>query len=103
MPAQLLLGEDQLAVHRHLEHPAGGLYQLHRDAFERSFYLGRQTGGPWLVASNTAVFDGYLHGPSPVRSMKLAVRKLQQGRHGRLQFPRPFTTIDAAQTKTQRW
>jgi hypothetical protein len=57
----LLLGEEQVSVHRHLEHAPGGRCQLDLDAGEVLLQLSRQTGGSWLVVSNDAVFDPDAH------------------------------------------
>ncbi len=59
--SQFLLGEEQPAVHDHLEHAARRLEQLHLGVRERATELGRQTGGPGLVVSNDAVFDRNAH------------------------------------------
>jgi len=56
------LGEHQLPLDAHLEGAAGGLDQLDVGRRPRLLELGRQTGGPWLVASNDAVFDRDVHG-----------------------------------------
>lgn len=61
MPTAGPLGKDQGAIHRHLEHAARGLHQAHLRLGEELSKLGRQTGGPWLIVSNNAVFDGDLH------------------------------------------
>jgi hypothetical protein len=62
--AELLLGEDQLAVEHDLELPAGALDEGGVNAL-RLLDLGRQTGGPWQVVSLHAVRDLQLaHGSS---------------------------------------
>src|SRR3954464_9086156 len=61
--AQLRFLEDRRAVARDLE--ASAARRLERDVHAREFLLqlGRQTDGPWLVASNGAVFDFDVHCP----------------------------------------
>jgi hypothetical protein len=61
MPPEGKLGEDQGPVHRHFERAAGRLHQADVRFGERLLELGRQTGSPWLVVSNDAVFDRDLH------------------------------------------
>ena len=61
MPTAGPLGEDQSAVHRYLEYTTGGLDQAHLRLGEGLPQLGRQTGGPGLIVSNDAVFEGDLH------------------------------------------
>jgi len=62
----LLLREDQLAVERDLELPAGTLDEGGVNAL-RLLDLGRQTGGPWQVVSLHAIGDLELvHGSLPV-------------------------------------
>jgi len=56
-----LLGEDDPAVHRHLEDPSGGWDQLDVGVGPFPAELGRQTGGPWLVISDDAVLDRDTH------------------------------------------
>jgi hypothetical protein len=58
---QLLLGEEEPAVHYHFEHAASRLDQLNVGVRESTTKLGRQTGGPGLVVSNDAVFDRHAH------------------------------------------
>jgi hypothetical protein len=57
MAAELALGKHQVTVEHHLEDTTRRLDQLHLRVGIGLVNLGRQTGGPWLVASNTAVFD----------------------------------------------
>ena len=64
MSPDLSLREHEIAVHDDLEDPARGFDQLNIGVGVRFLDLGRQTGGPRLVASDAAVFDGDLHGPS---------------------------------------
>jgi len=66
--AELLLGEDQLAVHADLEDAAARLDEVGLDAV-LLLDLGRQTGGARLVVSNAAVLDANLRarGSLPVR------------------------------------
>jgi hypothetical protein len=60
------LGEHQGVALRDLEHPAGGLDQAYLRVGERLPELGRQTGGPGLIVSDDAEFDGDLHVPVSV-------------------------------------
>jgi hypothetical protein len=62
VPAHFPLREDQLAVYFHFEHAARGLNEIHVRVGECLSDLGRQTGGPWFVVSNDAVFDRDSHG-----------------------------------------
>jgi len=59
---QGLLGEEQAAVGFDFEDAAGGFDELHFRIRERVADLGRQTGGPWLIVSDDAVFDRDSHG-----------------------------------------
>ena len=61
MPADLRLLEDRLAVARHLEASAAGWLQRNGRRRKLLLQLGRQTDGPWLVASNGAVLDFDIH------------------------------------------
>jgi hypothetical protein len=61
--AELSLGKDQITVEDDLVDTTGRLDQLDLGVGVGLVNLGRQTGGPWLVASNTAVFNRYLHTP----------------------------------------
>jgi hypothetical protein len=61
----LVLVEEQLAVEPHREHAFATLDELRLEA-EALGDLGRQTGGPGLVVSDDAVFDGQPgHGAPP--------------------------------------
>ena len=51
------LGEDAASVDVHFEDAAGRLNQAHFSMRKRAADFGRQTGGPWFVVSNDAVFD----------------------------------------------
>jgi hypothetical protein len=62
VPAGLSLGEHELAVYFHFEHTSRGLDELHVRVGECLSDVGRQTGGPWFVVSNDAVFDRDSHG-----------------------------------------
>ena len=64
MPAEGLLGKDDILIHGDLEDPAGGLHQTHLRGGIRPFDLGGQTGRPWFVVSDTAEFDVDAHGTS---------------------------------------
>ena len=59
---QLLLGEDDGVVHRHLEHTSRRLDECDVGVRVSLADLGRQTGGPWLVVSNDEVLDRDAHG-----------------------------------------
>src|SRR6267143_4796731 len=59
--SQPFLGEDPAPVHLHLEYATRGLDELHFGVRVCLPNLGRQTGGPRLVVSNDAVFDGHVH------------------------------------------
>jgi hypothetical protein len=61
MASQGLLREDATPVDLHLEHAARRLNQLHVSVGVGLADLGRQTGGPGLVVSDDAVFDGDAH------------------------------------------
>jgi len=61
VPAQGLFREDAATIHFHLEHAARRLDQLHVGMGIGLADLGRQTGGPRLVVSDDAVFDGDTH------------------------------------------
>jgi hypothetical protein len=61
MPAERLLGEDEPAVHRHLEDPAGRLHEVHLGGGESLRQLSRQTGGSGPIVSDDAEFDRDLH------------------------------------------
>jgi len=71
VPPDLSLGEHQIAVHDDLEDTARGFDQLNIGVGVRFLDLGRQTGGPRLVASDAAVFDGDLHSPSVAQDESL--------------------------------
>lgn len=64
MPAQLLLGEDQLTVHGYLENSTRRGDEFRFD-IEFLAKLRRQTGGAWLVVSNDAVGDEDVHTQNP--------------------------------------
>jgi len=56
-----LLGEHTTAVDFHLEHAARRLNPFHVGVRIRLANFGRQTGGPRLIISDDAVFDGDSH------------------------------------------
>jgi hypothetical protein len=56
-----LLGEDPAPIHFNFEHAAGRLNQLDVGVRVDLPDFGRQTGGPRLVVSDDAVFDGHAH------------------------------------------
>jgi hypothetical protein len=62
MPAELGLLKYRNAVSRDLEPPTGTGEELDIDIRKLCCEFGRQPGGPGLVASNGAVFDGDRHG-----------------------------------------
>ena len=59
--AEHLLGENDPAVHVHLEYAARGLDELDLGVRVRLTNLGRQTGSPGFVVSDDAEFDGNAH------------------------------------------
>lgn len=61
MASELRLLEHGMAVSLHLEASATGWDHLHSRIRECRLDLGRQTGGPWFVASDRAVLDGDDH------------------------------------------
>ena len=66
MPLQCLLGEHPAAVRIHFEHAARRLDQLDLRMGEGLTDFGRQTGGPRLIVSDDAEFDGDAHAPTIV-------------------------------------
>lgn len=56
------LGVDAAPVDVHFKDAAGGLNQPHFSMREDAADFGRQTGGPWFVVSDDAVFncDGHV-------------------------------------------
>jgi hypothetical protein len=54
-------GEHPTTVHIDLEHAARRLGHLDLGVRKGAPNLGRQTGGPGLVVSDDAVFDGHEH------------------------------------------
>jgi hypothetical protein len=61
VPAELRFLEDRLSVARDLESTAAGRLESNVGVRECGAKLGRQTGGPWFVASNRAVLDFDFH------------------------------------------
>jgi hypothetical protein len=61
MTAERAFGEDQVAVHGHLEHPPGRRDQAKLRLRELLLQLSRQTGGSRLVISDDAVLDHHAH------------------------------------------
>ena len=61
MPPELRLLEDGRAIEHDLEAPSAAGHE--RDVSRRVLLTnrGRQTGGPWFVVSDDAVFDFYSH------------------------------------------
>jgi hypothetical protein len=68
------LGEHQAAIYRDLEHATGRLDQAYIRIRKRLLELGRQTGGPGLIASDDAEFDSDLHVPVSVRGRSVIGR-----------------------------
>ena len=68
MPLGGFLGEDPTSVDVDLEDAARRLDQPHVSVREGIAELGRQTGGPRLVVSDDAVFDGDGHGVKDSRA-----------------------------------
>ena len=66
--SQRLLGENATTIDLHFEHAARRLDQLHVGVGVGLADLGRQTGGPWLVVSNDAVFDRDAHAVNDSRA-----------------------------------
>jgi hypothetical protein len=56
------LRKDEIAVHRHLEHPPGRRDQPKFGVRVQLLQLSRQTGGSRLVVSDDAVLDDHPHG-----------------------------------------
>ncbi len=61
MALQRLLREHAAAIHLHLEHAARRLDELDLRLRKSLADLGRQTGGPRLIVSDDAEFDGHAH------------------------------------------
>jgi hypothetical protein len=61
VPADLRLLEHRRRVARHLEAPSLRRDELDRGVGKVLLELGRQTGGPRLVASDGTVLDGDVH------------------------------------------
>ena len=66
MAAQRLLGKEEAAVDRHIEHPARGFHLSDLGIGESLFQLSRQTGGSGVVVSNDAVLDRDEHRMIPL-------------------------------------
>jgi hypothetical protein len=58
-----MLGEEQISIHHDIEHAPVASNQSGFDA-ELSLDLGRQTGGPRVVVSNSAVCNRDVHARS---------------------------------------
>ena len=63
VPAKGQFREDQGPVHRHLEGAARRFPELEPRVRKDLLELGDQTGRPWLIASDDAVFDADVHDP----------------------------------------
>ena len=61
MTPDRLLGEDEIAIHRHLEYPTGRLDKADLGIRVGLLQLGRQTGSPRFVVSDNAILDHHLH------------------------------------------
>jgi hypothetical protein len=62
VPAQIPLGEYQLAVDANLKDPTRRFHQLELGGGKVLLQLGDQTGRPGLIVSDDAEFDGEEHG-----------------------------------------
>ena len=62
MTSDLRFLEDGLAIADDLEAAAARWDQLHVRLGKACLDLSRQTGGSWMVASDSAVFDADFHG-----------------------------------------
>lgn len=62
------LGEHAFPVDGHFEDTTRGLNQPNLSMGVGIAQLGRQTGGPWLVVSDDAEFDGDGHGVNDSRA-----------------------------------
>jgi hypothetical protein len=87
VPAQGFLGKKAVSVDVHLEHAAGGFDELDLCLRKCLADLGRQTGGPWLVVSDDAEFDGYAH------TVSVRIAALDTPRH----------TAELARIPTPHW
>jgi hypothetical protein len=61
MPTERPLGEEEVAVHHHLEDSAGARDEANLGVREVLLQLGRQTGSPRLIVSDDAKLDDYAH------------------------------------------
>jgi hypothetical protein len=61
VPAERLLGKDQVPVHGDLEDAPGGRDQPDLGVGDVLFQLSRQTGGSRLIVSDDAVLDDDPH------------------------------------------
>jgi hypothetical protein len=57
VPLRGFLGEDPPPIDVHFKDTAGRLNQSHLSVRVGIANLGRQTGGPWFVVSDDAVFN----------------------------------------------
>jgi hypothetical protein len=64
MPPERPLGKDEIAVHGHLEHPAGRGDETDLRVGPFLLQLSRQTGGSGLIVSDDAELDDHAHGVS---------------------------------------
>ena len=76
MPAQIPLGEYQLAVDANLKDPTRRFHQLELGGGKVLLQLGDQTGRPGLIVSDDAEFDGEEHG---IRGEMVVCRRLAIG------------------------
>ncbi len=68
MPPGLLLRKDERAIAFHFEYAAAPFEEIDLRLGESRADLGRQTGGPWFVVSDDAVFDRDVHGVNDSRA-----------------------------------
>jgi hypothetical protein len=61
MPTERPFGEEEVAVHGHLEDSAGARDETNFGVRELLLQLGRQTGGPRLIVSDHAKLDDHTH------------------------------------------
>jgi hypothetical protein len=66
MASERLLGEDETAVHGHVEHASGRRQEADLRAGKGLLQLSRQTGGSGLVVSDDAVLDRDQHESFPM-------------------------------------
>lgn len=62
MTTKLGLPEDRIVTEKHFEAATEGRSHLDFGVGKAACDFVRQTGGPWLIVSDHAVFDSDLHG-----------------------------------------